>query len=269
MTLSLLAAGPASASSGPKTLAGTDEGDTIVTEFAACANRYQPLADSGLGVVVCDQDLLKQVYFGHRDDAPVALLEPEAGDRQEQDPLVVDGLDPSDPPAIRPLFPSRELHVYVVKNPPSSLLSAVPTAVLFPPVAVSPSTRLHIAAPDLGPWTLTDEQGRMLATATPRSFDLVMPHAPHLTIRRAVRRGRRTRVTFGLDRPYDGQALFFAAADGGGASWERYVEPRIAYGAREGSFSAELPKGARRVRISAYEGFAFRRSKPFALKRLP
>ena len=263
MTLSLLAAGPASAASDP------DEGDSILTEFASCANRYQPLATPGLGVVVCDQELLKEVHFGHRDDAPVAILEPAAGERQEEDPLVVDGLDPANPPAIRPLFPSRALHVYVVMNPPDgSLLAGVPTAVLFPPVAVSLSTRLHVAAPDLGPWTLSDEQGRVLATSTPRSFDLVMPHAPRLTIERAVRRGRRTRVTFGLDRPYDGQALFFAAADGGGVSWERHVEPRIAYGARKGTFSAELPKGARRLRISAYEGFTLRPSKRFALKRL-
>ena len=268
MTLSLLAAGPASAASDPNTLEGTDQSDSILTEFAACANRYQPLATPGLGVVVCDQDLLKEVYFGGRDDAAVARLEPEAGERQEQDPLVVDGLDPSDPPAIRPLFPSRELHVYVVKNPPSSLLSAVPTAVLFPPVAVSLSTRLHVAAPDLGPWTLSDEQGRLLASSTPRTFNLVMPHAPRLTIERAVRHGRRTRVTFRLDRPYDGQALFFAAADGGGVSWERYVEPRIAYGDREGSFTTQIPRGARRLRISAYEGFTFRPSKRFALKRL-
>ena len=260
MTLSLLAATPASAAS--------DEGDSILTEFASCANRYQPLAASGLGVVVCDQELLKEVHFGHRADAPVASLEPEAGERQEQDPLVVDGLDPADPPAIRPLFPSRALHVYAVMTPPDgSLLSGVPTAVLFPPVAVSLSTRLHVAAPDLGPWTLSDEQGRVLATATPRAFDLVMPHAPHLTIERAVRLGRRTRVTFRLDRPYDGQALFFAAADGGGVSSTRFVEPRIAYGARQGTVSAELSRAARRVRISAYEGFTFRRSKPFVLKR--
>ncbi len=108
----------------------------------------------------------------------------------------------------------------------------------------------------------------MLASATPRSFDLVMPHAPHLTIKRSVRHGRRTRVTFTLDRPYDGQALFFAAADGGGVVWNRFIEPRIAYGEREGSVSVQVPKGARRLRISAYEGFTFRRSKPVPLKRL-
>ncbi len=136
-----------------------------MTEFAACANRYQPLAASGLGVVVCDQDLLKDVYFGDREDAPVADLEPVAGERQEKDPLVVDGLDPADPPAIRPLVPSRALHVYAVVNPPSSSLSGVPMAVLFPPVAVSLSTRLHVAVPELGPWTLTD--GRIACSPAP------------------------------------------------------------------------------------------------------
>jgi hypothetical protein len=268
VTLSLLAASPAGAASHANSLSGADEGDSLVTEAAACTNRYQPLSTSGLAVVVCDQELLKEVHFGDRADAPVADLEPTTGTRQETDPLVVEALDPDDPPAIHPLFPSRALRVYVVVTPPAdpSLASSIPSAVLFPPVAVSLSTRLHVAVPDFGPWTLSDEQGRVLASGVPRAFDLVMPHPPTLTLRRAVRQGQRTRVSFTLDRPYDGQALFFAAADGGGVRWQRYVEPRIAYGARTGSFLAHVPKAARRLRLSAYEGFTFRRSKPLVLR---
>ena len=233
---------------------GVSSSDLAFAEFADCAGYEQPGDEPGLALTVCDPRQQWGTYLMGEADSSTATLVPAAGAVQTREPLTVSGLDRTSMPVIRPRHASSDLRVWAAVTPPKAssvdIVSDIPLAVLFPPVSVTPASRLRVDARAPGRWSLSDATGRVLATATPRDWATIV-RTPHVRSARARLRGRQATVEVVLDRPYDGQALFFLVAGGSDVA----ARTHIAYGSRTGSITARVPKNARRARVVVYEKF--------------